>query len=230
MDWQHIVEKVKPYVVKIETPDGHGTGFLCMRNSPGTICGIATAAHVVDHAADWQQPIRIWSYDPQGIAFRRESQRVIRFNWATDSAVILFLTSELHLPEQLIPLFPSERILPIGVDVGWLGFPAIEQFRCCFFSGNISAHDDLRKGYLIDGVAINGVSGGPVLYSTETDGVTIVGVMTQYRANRRGTETLPGLSFAQDVSHFHSVIAESRTLDDARQKAKEDPDIEPSSS
>jgi len=55
MDWQHIVEKVKPYVVKIETPSGHGTGFLCFRNKDSSICGIATAAHVVEHSHEWQE-------------------------------------------------------------------------------------------------------------------------------------------------------------------------------
>jgi len=65
----------------------------------------------------------------------KEPQRVIRFNWKTDSAVIIFQSSDLNLPKGSIPLIPTEEALPIGVDVGWLGFPAIEQFRCCFFSG-----------------------------------------------------------------------------------------------
>lgn len=229
MDWQHVVEKVKPYVVKIETPSGHGTGFLCMRNASETICGIATAAHVVEHSDEWQQPIKLLSYaisgDIKSVAFLKENQRVIRFNWKTDSAVIIFPASDLDLPQGLIPLLPTERVLPIGVDVGWLGFPAIERFRCCFFSGNVSAHDERTNGYLIDGVAINGVSGGPVIYSTDADGAAIVGVMTEYRANRRGADTLPGLSFAQDVSHFHKVIAEASDLDKAKEQAKESPDV-----
>ena len=32
MYWNTIVDKVEPYVVKIETPSGHGTGFLCLYN------------------------------------------------------------------------------------------------------------------------------------------------------------------------------------------------------
>lgn len=42
-----IVERVTSVVVKIETPSGHGTGFLCLYNEPRTFCGIATAYHVV---------------------------------------------------------------------------------------------------------------------------------------------------------------------------------------
>jgi len=30
MPWNQIVEKIKPYVVKIETPAGSGTGFLSL--------------------------------------------------------------------------------------------------------------------------------------------------------------------------------------------------------
>lgn len=162
MDWQYAVEKVKPYVVKIETPDGHGTGFFCLKNTEGTIGGIATAMHVVAHAVRWQQPIRIIVYDldgkMNGVAFLKESERVVRPNWQNDSAMIIFPTSEIGFPEQLIPLFPTERFLPIGVEVGWLGFPAIEQYRCCFFSGNVSAHNIDLNWYLIDSVAINGVN------------------------------------------------------------------------
>jgi hypothetical protein len=88
--------------------------------------------------------------------------------------------------------------LPIGAEVGWLGFPAIAQYTLCFFSGNVSAWQEWRNAYLIDGVAINGVSGGPVIYSTPTDGVQIVGCISAYRANRATGEALPGLSIAQD--------------------------------
>ena len=55
MHWNTIVEKVAPYVVKIETPTGHGTGFLCLYNEEKTFFGIATAAHVVSYADEWQQ-------------------------------------------------------------------------------------------------------------------------------------------------------------------------------
>jgi hypothetical protein len=50
MNWDQIVKKVTPHIVKIETPDGHGTGFLSLYNHDKTWCGIATAAHVVSHA------------------------------------------------------------------------------------------------------------------------------------------------------------------------------------
>ena len=116
---------------------------------------------------------------------------------------------------------PIERALPIGVDVGWLGFPAIVSQTLSFFSGNISARQENRSAYLIDGVAINGVSGGPVLYSTPTEGVQIVGIISAYMANRNRGDALPGLSFAQDVSHFHGVTSQIRSFDEARRKQQQ---------
>ena len=221
MNWDQIVTKVSPYVVKIDTPSGSGTGFLYSYNEDKTWCAIATALHVVSSADEWQQPIKLHSYGFSQTAFLKESQRIIIPDWKTDSAVILLESSQLQFPEGLIPLRPIESRLSIGVEVGWLGYPAIEPFTMCFFNGAVSARRDDNRSYLIDGVAINGVSGSPVLYSTETDGVQIVGVMTAYRANRAHGDALPGLSVAQDVSHFHDVVQRIRSLDEGRHKRAE---------
>jgi len=132
--------------------------------------------------------------------------------------VILFATGTLTLPSILIPLLPTTVPLAIGADVGWLGFPAIAPWDLCFFSGTISARQEWRHAYLIDGVAINGVSGGPVVYSTETEGVQIVGTISAYVSNTATGDVLPGLSIARDVSHFHETISTMRSLDDARRQ------------
>lgn len=113
------------------------------------------------------------------------------------------------------------QLIDIGAEVGWLGFPAIASSTLCFFSGNISARQEFRNAYLIDGVAINGVSGGPVLHLTETDGVQIVGVVSAYSANRATGEALPGLAVAQDVSHFHDVANHIHSIDEANRKKVE---------
>lgn len=89
MNWDQVVKKVAPHVVKIETPSGHGTGFLLLHNDSKTWVGIATAEHVVSYADDWQQPIKI--YPPSGDPlFLKPENRVIYRDWKTDSAVILF--------------------------------------------------------------------------------------------------------------------------------------------
>jgi hypothetical protein len=218
MNWDAIVDKVAPYVVKIETPTGHGTGFLCLYNQTKTFFGIATARHVVSYADEWQQPIRLQHYPSSTTVFLKESDRTILSDPDTDSAVILTHPGELQLPEDTIPLLPTTIPLTIGTEVGWLGFPALASTTLCFFSGNISARQEWRHAYLIDGVAINGVSGGPVMYLTATEGVHIVGTISAYVSNRATGDTLPGLSIARDVSHFHDTITMINSLDEAKEK------------
>lgn len=222
MSWDPVVSKVKPYLVKIRTPEGYGTGFLCFYNHDKSWFGIATALHVVQSADDWQQPIRLIC-DSGGECLLTSTQRIIIINRDTDSAVILFQKSfapSLLFPDKPIPLRPVDKLLDIGSEIGWLGYPYLEADKLCFFSGCISARNEQRKYYLIDGVSINGVSGGPVLYSSETDGVEIVGIISAYMANQTSGVT-PGLSIAQDVAHFHEVIKKINTIDDAEKAKRE---------
>lgn len=221
MNWNPIVGKVMPYVMKIETPSGHGTGFLCLYNQDKSLFGIATARHVVSHADEWKQPIKLKHYPSSTMVFLRESDRAILPDPDTDSAVILVHPGELKLPEDSIPLLPTTVNLAIGTEVGWLGFPALADSTLCFFSGIISAKQDWLHAYLIDGVAINGVSGGPVIYATETDGVQIVGTISAYVSNRATGDALPGLSIARDVSHFHETISTIKNLDEASKQKKQ---------
>ncbi|WP_374683442.1 serine protease [Accumulibacter sp.] len=221
MNWDQVVKKIAPHVLKIETPTGHGTGFLFLYNDAKTWCGIATAEHVVSHADSWQQPIKIHHPHSGKTVFLKQDERVIYRDWKTDSAVILFFKGELQIPESPVALLPMGTLIDIGSEVGWLGFPSVAPHDLCFFSGNISARQEYRNAYLVDGVAINGVSGGPVLHLTETDGVQIVGTISAYSANRATGEVLPGLAIAQDVSHFHDVANHVHSIDEANKKKQE---------
>jgi hypothetical protein len=166
-EWFHFTDQLAPSVVKIETPTGTGTGFLCAYNEAKTIAAIATAHHVVEDADKWQQPIRIRAGENNILLL--ESDRVI---WpdkakATDSAVIIASSAKLNilqLPENPIPLLPGDKHLKVGVEVAWLGYPGIGPQTLCFFSGKISAWQPTQGRYLIDGVATHGVSGGPVFF------------------------------------------------------------------
>lgn len=222
MDWEQVVNKIKPYIMKIETPKWYGTGFLCLYNQDKSICGIATAQHVVEHADEWQQPIRIRHNQTGEVRLLKGGDRIIYKDDKTDSAVVIFPKGAFPFPVELIKLHPTGSPISIGIEVCWLGFPQIQSNTLCFFSGNISAWQENRKAYLIDGVAISGVSGGPVLYGTETEGVQIVGTISAYTASRVYGEALPGLSIAQDVSHFHDVINRVRSIDEATKKELED--------
>lgn len=221
MNWEKAIDAVRPHVVRINTPTGYGTGFLAFYNHDGSWCGIATAAHVVAHADEWQEPIRITN--EKSTIFLKVTDRVIFVDYTTDSAVVLFLKGALELPELPIALLPMDTPCSIGVDIGWLGFPTIEPNILCFFAGTVSARVEASRSYLIDGVAINGVSGGPVFHcpTPDLDQVQIIGTVSAYHANRATGETLPGLLRAQDVSHFHAITGQVRSIDEGNVKKRE---------
>ncbi len=221
MSWSLISSKIFPYIVKIETPSGHGTGFLFFYNDNQSLCGVATALHVVGHDDKWQYPIRLSHHHSNETYLLNEPNRIIFSNYETDSAIILFPKSSIPFPENLIPLIPHKETLGIGKEVGWFGFPSIAPHTLCFFSGHISAKQNSGKSYLIDGVAINGVSGGPVVFFTDTEKIQIIGFISAYSANRFGSNTLPGLSIAQDVSYFHKIIHKINSIDEAREKKQQ---------
>jgi hypothetical protein len=219
MEWDTVVHFVTPHIFHIYTPNGNGTGFLFLYNEDKTLCGVATALHVVSHSDEWQEPIRIVHHASKQSVFLQEADRIIMPHRESDSAAILFEKPEFPLPENLIQLLPLESPLDIGAEVCWGGFPWIEEDTLCFFSGNISARQS--TGYLIDGVAIHGVSGGPVVHYSIANNIRIVGVVSAYKPNRLTDETLPGLLYAQDVSYFQGVLREKSSIYEARKKKEE---------
>jgi hypothetical protein len=113
--------------------------------------------------------------------FLPEAQRIIFIDYSTNSAVILFPTfADLKLPNELVELRPVNSDIAIGVELGWLGFPALAPYTLLFFSRNVSARQADRKAYLIDGVAIPGVSGGPVIFSSVAEGCQFIGAVSAY--------------------------------------------------
>ena len=98
MEWEQVVNEVNPYILRIETPTGYGTGFLCLYSEDKSICGIATAMHVVDHSDDWQQPIRIFHKHTGKSKLLKETDRLIFKDWKTDSAVIMFQKTTFLFP------------------------------------------------------------------------------------------------------------------------------------
>ncbi len=149
------------------------------------------------------------------------TDRVIFLDYATDSAIVLFVKGDLQFPQVPVTLLPVDEPCKIGSDVGWLGYPGIEPNTLCFFAGTVSARQAQGHSYLIDGVSIHGISGGPVFHCTAPNVVQVIGIVTAYHANRATGEALPGLLRAQDVSHFHSVAAHIRTIDEANAAKRE---------
>ncbi|MBN1169384.1 trypsin-like peptidase domain-containing protein [Candidatus Woesebacteria bacterium] len=219
MEWREGVEILEPYIVSVNTPNCSGTGFAIAYSSNLELCGIATAAHVISHAHYWEEPVRLTHYTTKESVLLRQADRFIFLNQAADTACIVFPKGEFPFPDKMLNISPEGKYLKIGVDVGWLGFPSIASGNLCFFSGRISSWMEDNFAYLIDGVAINGVSGGPAFWVFD-DVITVIGVVSSYIANRNMGDTLPGLCVVQDVSPFREPIKQLKNLEEAKQQEK----------
>jgi hypothetical protein len=217
IEWADAVEAIRPHIVRISTPDGNGTGFLVARSSTHKVIGIATAAHVIDHCHYWEEPIRIEHLESGNTRLLRVDNRAMFINEDKDTAAIVCEDTDLPLPKAPLPLLSKDKHTRVGVDVGWLGYPAIARQHLCFFTGRISCYLQDQEMYLIDGVAINGVSGGPTFCIAGSD-IQVVGVISAYIVNRSTGETLPGVSVARDVVELHEIIGAMKSVDEAKEK------------
>lgn len=145
-----------------------------------------------------------------------------------DLAAVVFSAQDGVFPREPIPLVERGLAAKPGLEIGWLGFPGIAPNNLCFFSGCVSSLLKKQQACLVDGVAINGVNGGPSLVSLQEDAVHILGVVSAYLPNQHPSATLPGLCIVQHVGVLHRVIAELQSLDDAQAAADAPPPIEPS--
>jgi hypothetical protein len=217
MEWHEAIEFIEPYVVKISTPRGSGTGFLVSTSNAAPVCAVATAAHVIDNAHYWEEPIRILHYQSSQSIVLRPDDRAVFLKEEIDTGAIAFDRSLLPLPDKGLELTPDDKHFKPGVEIGWVGFPAIAASTLCFFSGRISSWLEDRSSYLLDGVAINGVSGGPA-FLTAGKKFIAMGVVSAYIPNRATGDTLPGLCEIRDVLQFQEIAQQFKDLDDAKQQ------------
>lgn len=211
MNWATVAEEVSSTVVKIETRYSQGTGFLLPTSKDVNFYAIATARHVIEHAAKWEESILIHFSQEEKPYLYGEYDRTILFSpGKQDYAVLLIGKGRLKLLCRPLDFLPFDIVLGAGEEVGWFGFPA--GLGLCFFHGKVSArstafgtHDEM---YLIDGVAINGVSGGPVIFKNNKGEIRVAGLITAYFPNRASGEPLPGLS----VAHTSKVLYEKMEL------------------
>lgn len=215
-EWKDAVEKIQPYVVKITTPSGFGTGFLFSRSKAGDLVGVATAAHVISHAHMWDEPIRIEHFDSEKTVTLKEDSRAVFIEEAMDTAAIVFARGDIPFPEILLGLSPEGKYLRIGNEIGWVGFPALSPSNLCFFTGRTSAYIEEESAYLVDGVTINGVSGGPAFFPEDGGSLIVMGVVSAYIPNRATGEVLPGLSVVRDVKQFQSLIRSFASIEEAK--------------
>jgi hypothetical protein len=224
LTWVETIEIIKPHVVQIETPKGCGSGFLVkyikgLRNSD--VCTIATASHVISQTDYWDQPIKIRHFSSNTWVTLSATERIVRLDQERDSATIEFDNGGLPLPKQALQLVAKDNAVVQGVEVGWMGFPSVSISDLCFFSGKISAYREVSNQYLVDGVGINGVSGGPAFLVDDNE-VIILGVVSAYKPNLSNGDSLPGLMVVQDVSQFHDFESQRKlaAMQDAIQRKR----------
>ena len=209
--WFQAIQEISPYIVRIETPESSGTGFFVAQSDDGKFIGIATAAHVVDRLSQWPLPLKIFHHDSAEFIIFEEKDRHIILDPGQDTALVVVARSKVIFPDKLINLIDDNYHLKMGVGIGWLGYPGMLGSKLCFFSGNISAVE-AGKFYYIDGVAINGVSGGPVFYTNTNGELNLVGLISAYMPNQINGGSLPGLAVARDVTSLRQKINEFKDL------------------
>jgi hypothetical protein len=195
--WADIIDRISPNVFSIRTEESLGSGFVVsITEAPAEAHHtlIATAWHVVQDLVGGSGDIELISSDKKQrfssvddeISFYRIGPEFY------DTALIHCSTKTPMIKRtDLLPIFPEDYILARGAEIGWLGFPGIVDPELCFFSGHISGYSHDPPAYLVDGVAINGVSGGPVF----DENCNLVGMVTAYLPNRVSERTvLPGLA------------------------------------
>jgi hypothetical protein len=216
IEWQEAFEIVSSYIVKISSPDGMGTGFLVAYSKNKALCGIATAAHVIDQANQWEQPIRVQHCHSQESELLNEEKRAIFIDESLDTAILVTPSKYFDFPDQPLGLTPEGLHVPIGKEVCWAGFPAVSPKNLCLFSGRISCWLEDERAYLADGVAINGVSGGPAFHVLQDGTVDILGVVSAYIPNRVTGEVLPGLCVLRDVKQLQQEVKDLSSFESAK--------------
>jgi len=209
MELYEAFDVIFPRLVEIETHQCKGTGFhiSTLTREDGTQhSAIATANHVVKDLINCKRPIYITLAATRKkilIPFEKIGKS---FNEKSDLALLVIDNEYLFFDLAPIKLMPSNQFPKIGYQVAWCGYPWIVPGKVCFFSGYISSYLNQKGDYIIDGTAINGVSGGPAFVIMEVikgedkkEELLVVGIITEYWANRVNGETLPGLSLARNI-------------------------------
>jgi hypothetical protein len=210
---------IKPFVVKIATPRGYGTGFIFTYAGDPKLWGIATAAHVIREAHVWYEPIRIEHPVSGKSIVVRSGERGVQLDLDLDTAFIVAEMGEIPFPGAVHRLIPKGFRVKVGDEMGWVGFPALEgaSGELCFFSGKVSAWLPQNRAYLVDGVAIHGVSGGPAFVLSGTE-IFVVGVVSAYHPHRLPGETWPGLCVVRDVMLLQTIVERLRSLAEAKKQ------------
>jgi len=221
IEWALALENVRKYSFQIHTPNCSGTGFQLIFKEDSQLCGIATAYHVIEHANLWEGPIRLTHTQTGFEKMLRASDRFIFVNPVNDIAVIMCKIDKVGIVKEPLQMAPQDKWLKPGIEIGWAGYPAVAPNEFSFFSGRISCYLRDAHAYLVDGVAINGVSGGPAFTVLSGNNPCLIGIISAYIPNRATGESLPGVCSVTAIHPFYDIIKEVESLDEARKKSEE---------
>ncbi len=197
LSWDQAVDEVSKATFNLLAGDRVGTCFLVSlgaREADKTYAfALVTAWHVVSELIEDAENISLVPANKKDpLLLNREDCAIYRCGPDYfDTALIIGKESKpIFSIKDLLPLFPLESMLARGAEVGWLGFPGFVGPELCFFRGVISGYVIDPPAYLVDGVAIKGVSGGPVFNNR----AHIIGFVSSYIPSRvDSATTLPGL-------------------------------------
>jgi trypsin-like peptidase len=210
LPWPDAVDRVEKSVFRVYSGQSAGTCFLfSVGTDPTTkeaFALFATAWHVVEDLVGSPDDLTLVSADEQRVL--DSSIDEIEFapfgEIAWDTALIIAKTGDPLLTEkELLPLLPYDVQLRRGADIGWLGFPGLVEPELCFFQGHVSGYLHDPPTYLVDGVAINGVSGGPAFDNR----AHLIGLVSAYIPNQVDKyTTLPGLMTLVPISAIRYYV------------------------
>jgi Trypsin-like peptidase domain len=219
LTWHGAAARIPKVLFQVYTNYGNGRGtcFLLSVATPeeNVYYGMfATAWHVLKDVKS-MEGIRLVSADrkktlnSQNSTIHYEKLREEIY----DTAIIIVKTDKPIIDEaNLLPIPPKDLLLAQGAEIAWMGFPGLVEPAPCFFHGYISGYQDNPPRYIVDGVAINGVSGGPVFDKH----AQLAGLVSAYRPNKRDDNViLPGVSLLlpiNSIRYFMENLPNSITL------------------
>ncbi|MBN1764150.1 MAG: trypsin-like peptidase domain-containing protein [Sedimentisphaerales bacterium] len=202
--WDEIVDLAEKIVFQVVTESCSGTCFaVSLGAESGSkykyICFV-TAWHVIEDIDKSKDKLTLISSDRKTVIDAKPGYYDL-FSLGPnifDTALFIIKSSEIIVKqEELLPMLGYQWIMPRGAQISWVGFPGIVKTDLCFFSGHVSGYINEPPTYLIDGVAINGVSGGPAFDNR----AHIIGLVSAYIPNKVDeTTTLPGLMALVPIS------------------------------
>lgn len=198
LPWDKVVDRVEKCLYRVYAGQSAGTCFLISlgftQDKSKAYAMFATAWHVVKDMVGSTNDIQLVSADKKKVFDSRTD--LIGFaplgSELFDTALIIAKTGEPLVAEsELLPFLPPDAMLARGAEIGWLGFPGLVDPEPCFFHGYISGYLNDPPTYLVDGVAINGASGGPAFDNR----AHLIGLVSAYIPNRLDENTiLPGMT------------------------------------